>query len=89
MGPQGLRPQGSPAPRQPVGEGAGANQTQNSDPDPEVIPDQSPEGSPNAPRQPGEPMDDAEGEGADKASEEYQNEVIKILVGNVTNASQR
>jgi hypothetical protein len=34
-------------------------------------------------------MDDAEGEGADKASEEYQNEVIKILVGNVTNASQR
>ena len=32
-------------------------------------------------------MDDTEGDGADKASEEYQNEVIKILVGNVTNAS--
>ena len=87
LGPQGLRPQGSPAPRPPVGKGAEANQTQNSDTDPEVIPDQSPEGSPNTPRQQGEPVDDAEGEGPDIASEEYQNEVIKILVGNVTNAT--
>ena len=92
LGPQGLRPQGSPAPR-PHGESTGANPTQSpglsQEPSPreQESPGQNPEGSPNAQRQPGEPMDDAEGDEDDKASEEYQNEVVKILVGNVTNES--